>query len=128
MMTMMRLQQLLETVLLVTALLAATTSVCGKDLFEPADEFLRVLPDAVVSSLLLVVASQAAPLTTLLAAATTNVTTTEKASGTDGGCPDVPPDTKYSCAQQKAWGKCGDSWMEGHCLYYYLSSITKGWS
>jgi hypothetical protein len=30
-------------------------------------------------------------------------------------CTDRAPDTKATCAQQKAWGKCGESWMQGHC-------------
>jgi len=30
-------------------------------------------------------------------------------------CSDNPPDTSYTCAQQKGWGKCGESWMQGHC-------------
>jgi hypothetical protein len=32
-----------------------------------------------------------------------------------GPCKDVPPDTKHSCEQQKGWGKCGASFMKGHC-------------
>ena len=28
---------------------------------------------------------------------------------------DVPPDTIYTCRQQAAFGKCGASWMDGHC-------------
>jgi hypothetical protein len=32
-------------------------------------------------------------------------------------CGDVkPPNTAYSCAQQKAWGKCSSSFMRGYCL------------
>lgn len=30
-------------------------------------------------------------------------------------CNDSPPDGNYTCAQQKTWGKCGESWMAGHC-------------
>ena len=30
-------------------------------------------------------------------------------------CSDVPPDHRYSCAQQKSWGKCGASFMKGKC-------------
>jgi hypothetical protein len=30
-------------------------------------------------------------------------------------CTDVAPDSKHSCAQQKAWGKCSQSFMKGHC-------------
>lgn len=26
-------------------------------------------------------------------------------------CRDVPPDGSATCAQQKSWGKCGESWM-----------------
>lgn len=26
-----------------------------------------------------------------------------------------PPGSSYSCAQQKAWGKCGEPWMKGYC-------------
>lgn len=32
-------------------------------------------------------------------------------------CTDNPPDTQYTCAQQAGWGKCGESWMQGHCNY-----------
>ncbi len=35
-----------------------------------------------------------------------------EASGT---CSDVPPDDRYSCAQQAGWGKCNETWMRGHC-------------
>ena len=33
------------------------------------------------------------------------------------GCEDErPPSSRqYSCAQQKGWGKCGESWMKGYC-------------
>lgn len=31
------------------------------------------------------------------------------------GCNNSPPDNKYTCVQQKEWGKCGESWMKGHC-------------
>merc|ERR1712072_612732 len=30
-------------------------------------------------------------------------------------CADKPPSGSWSCAQQKAWGKCHDSFMKGHC-------------
>jgi hypothetical protein len=30
-------------------------------------------------------------------------------------CTDKPPQGKYTCAQQKAWGKCSDDFMRGHC-------------
>jgi mannan endo-1,4-beta-mannosidase len=30
-------------------------------------------------------------------------------------CKDVPPSADYTCAQQKKWGKCGESWMTGYC-------------
>jgi len=30
-------------------------------------------------------------------------------------CSDVAPDTTYTCAQQASWGKCGQSFMKGHC-------------
>jgi len=30
-------------------------------------------------------------------------------------CSDVPPDHRYSCAQQKSWGKCGATFMKGKC-------------
>merc|ERR1719321_308077 len=26
-----------------------------------------------------------------------------------------PPNTKFTCAQQAAWGKCSKSWMKGKC-------------
>merc|ERR1712132_8211 len=26
-----------------------------------------------------------------------------------------PPNTKFTCAQQAAWGKCDKSWMKGKC-------------
>lgn len=32
-----------------------------------------------------------------------------------GGCPDAAPDSQYTCAQQKSWGKCGKAFMVGHC-------------
>ncbi len=32
-----------------------------------------------------------------------------------GSCNDTPPDAKYTCAQQKSWGKCGEAFMQGHC-------------
>ena len=31
------------------------------------------------------------------------------------GCNNSPPDNKYTCVQQKEWGKCNESWMKGHC-------------
>ena len=37
---------------------------------------------------------------------------------TSSSCKDVPPDGGYSCAQQKAWGKCNSAqnpWMVGYC-------------
>merc|ERR1712048_1388167 len=49
----------------------------------------------------------------LLCAALT--TTQADAAGASSGCVDVPPDSQYTCAQQKAWGKCGESFMKGHC-------------
>lgn len=30
-------------------------------------------------------------------------------------CQDVAPDSTYTCAQQKGWGKCSESWMQGYC-------------
>jgi hypothetical protein len=30
-------------------------------------------------------------------------------------CDDVPPDSTFTCSQQKAWGKCGEPWMQGKC-------------
>merc|ERR1712032_1441259 len=30
-------------------------------------------------------------------------------------CPDIPPNSHHTCAQQKEWGKCGASWMRGYC-------------
>lgn len=30
-------------------------------------------------------------------------------------CSDVAPDTKSTCSQQASWGKCGETWMRGHC-------------
>jgi len=33
-----------------------------------------------------------------------------------GACTDTrPPGNSYTCAQQKEWGKCGESWMQGYC-------------
>eukprot|EP01097_Dermamoeba_algensis_P002012 TRINITY_DN1798_c0_g1_i2.p1 TRINITY_DN1798_c0_g1~~TRINITY_DN1798_c0_g1_i2.p1 ORF type:complete len:268 (-),score=23.20 TRINITY_DN1798_c0_g1_i2:115-918(-) len=32
-------------------------------------------------------------------------------SATASSCDDRPPDSNYSCAQQKSWGKCNESWM-----------------
>jgi hypothetical protein len=37
-------------------------------------------------------------------------------------CTDIPPNgssggaPEFTCAQQLAWGKCGESWMVGYCL------------
>eukprot|EP01026_Neomeris_dumetosa_P061164 TRINITY_DN57733_c0_g1_i1.p1 TRINITY_DN57733_c0_g1~~TRINITY_DN57733_c0_g1_i1.p1 ORF type:complete len:391 (+),score=36.25 TRINITY_DN57733_c0_g1_i1:134-1306(+) len=30
-------------------------------------------------------------------------------------CTDIPPPGGHSCADQAAWGKCGESWMRGYC-------------
>jgi hypothetical protein len=30
-------------------------------------------------------------------------------------CTNVPPDAKYTCAQQAGWGKCNEPWMAGKC-------------
>ncbi len=30
-------------------------------------------------------------------------------------CNDTPPDTTYTCQQQRDWGKCSAPWMAGHC-------------
>jgi hypothetical protein len=30
-------------------------------------------------------------------------------------CDDTPPDGKFSCQQQKSWGKCNESWMKDFC-------------
>ena len=30
-------------------------------------------------------------------------------------CPDTPPSPKFTCAQQRSWGKCAEPWMKGHC-------------
>merc|ERR1712039_582416 len=30
-------------------------------------------------------------------------------------CEDQAPDTQYTCAQQRSWGKCTESWMAGWC-------------
>ena len=30
-------------------------------------------------------------------------------------CVDVPPDSRFTCAQQRHWGKCGEPWMRGFC-------------
>lgn len=32
-----------------------------------------------------------------------------------GACTDISPDRRYTCAQQKGWGKCGDAFMRGFC-------------
>ncbi|GAB4814157.1 hypothetical protein N2152v2_001203 [Parachlorella kessleri] len=38
-------------------------------------------------------------------------------SSSNSGCSDVPPpNSGASCQQQKAWGKCSDSFMQGFCL------------
>lgn len=31
------------------------------------------------------------------------------------GCNDSPPDNKYTCSEQKNWGKCTESFMKGFC-------------
>ncbi|KAK9867754.1 hypothetical protein WJX84_004352 [Apatococcus fuscideae] len=36
-------------------------------------------------------------------------------SGGCSACPDTPPNNSYSCAAQKSFGKCGQSWMSGYC-------------
>ena len=54
----------------------------------------------------------------LLAAACSSATSDESLSASEAeaqACNDSPPDGAYSCAQQKQWGKCGESWMQGHC-------------
>eukprot|EP01025_Chloroclados_australasicus_P027637 TRINITY_DN2736_c0_g1_i2.p1 TRINITY_DN2736_c0_g1~~TRINITY_DN2736_c0_g1_i2.p1 ORF type:complete len:341 (+),score=24.18 TRINITY_DN2736_c0_g1_i2:88-1110(+) len=40
--------------------------------------------------------------------------TATNGAGSTSQCTDVSPDG-YSCAQQKDWGKCGESWMAGYC-------------
>ena len=30
-------------------------------------------------------------------------------------CSDVPPDNRYTCAQQASFGKCHEQWMRGYC-------------
>ncbi|KAL4440265.1 hypothetical protein ABPG75_003266 [Micractinium tetrahymenae] len=39
------------------------------------------------------------------------------ASSSNGGCKDLPTPDGYSCAQQKAWGKCSQPWIaqNGYC-------------
>ncbi len=32
-------------------------------------------------------------------------------------CSDVPPDSQYTCARQKKWGKCSEPWMKDFCCY-----------
>jgi len=32
-------------------------------------------------------------------------------------CSDVPPDSQYTCARQKKWGKCNEGWMKSVCCY-----------
>ena len=32
-------------------------------------------------------------------------------------CSDDPPDDVFTCQRQKAWGKCGESWMTNNCCY-----------
>ena len=34
---------------------------------------------------------------------------------TPAPCVDVPPDSRFTCAQQRRWGKCGEPWMWGFC-------------
>ena len=44
-------------------------------------------------------------------------------------CSDVPPDHRYSCAQQKSWGKCdvkANPWMAGFCCKTCFN-CTAGW-
>jgi hypothetical protein len=56
---------------------------------------------------------------TMLAAACSSATTDESFNASESeaqACNDSPPDgSGYSCAQQKEWGKCGETWMAGHC-------------
>ncbi|KAK9839069.1 hypothetical protein WJX74_008724 [Apatococcus lobatus] len=35
-------------------------------------------------------------------------------------CPDTPPDTTWTCAQQKSFGKCNEAWMGGYCNWKRL--------
>ncbi|KAG2427679.1 hypothetical protein HXX76_012328 [Chlamydomonas incerta] len=57
-------------------------------------------------------------------AATCGACTTTGGSGGGGGtsCTDVTPPGGYSCAQQAAWGKCGDGFM----LPYGYCAVTCG--
>ena len=50
------------------------------------------------------------PLLLLLARATPLPTAHKQAP-----CVDVPPDSRFTCAQQRHWGKCGEPWMRGFC-------------
>jgi len=44
-------------------------------------------------------------------------TTVDSETETGEPCVDVYPyDDGYTCAQQAAWGKCDEAWMEGYCL------------
>lgn len=37
-------------------------------------------------------------------------------NATSVGCSNSPPPgSKYTCQQQKSWGKCGEPWMKGYC-------------
>ncbi|KAK9869002.1 hypothetical protein WJX84_008231 [Apatococcus fuscideae] len=36
-------------------------------------------------------------------------------SGGCSSCPDTPPSSSYTCAQQKSFGQCSQSWMSGYC-------------
>jgi hypothetical protein len=39
---------------------------------------------------------------------------------------DNPPDSTWSCAQQKEWGKCTAPWMSGHCSYTCAGEFVIG--
>ncbi|PAV65292.1 hypothetical protein WR25_13032 [Diploscapter pachys] len=44
-----------------------------------------------------------------------NSTNPPPTSAPPSGCTDVPPDGSYTCQQQAGFGKCNESWMQGHC-------------
>lgn len=50
------------------------------------------------------------------------------AANVSASCSDDPPDSRYSCSQQKAWGKCSASFMKGHCCSSCFSCIGCGGS
>jgi len=61
--------------------------------------------------------TQSQPSTPLFSSVTTPATSTPTATSPPCICTDTQPDSKYTCAQQKAFGKCSQNFVlgQGHC-------------